>query len=243
VCVPTAVQARLAAARDWRQRAVAGCVPRPAGRFGSVSGLSSSSCEGVCSAGYACPAGSTDATAVICGVGQYSVAGAGACTNCSAGTYGSSMGLTTVSCSGLCAVGRFGSVSGLSMSSCEGACSAGYACPAGSTNATSVVCPPGQYSLSGWSMCNQCPVGLYGESPALPSSTCTAPCPPGRFGSIPGLSTPACSGPCDAGRFGSQPGLNASSCTAACPAGYFCPPGTANPTANVSLAVHTTLTV
>ena len=164
-------------------------------------------------------------------------AGAGACTNCSAGTYGSSMGLTTVSCTGLCAAGRFGSVSGLSMSSCEGACSAGYACPAGSTNATSVVCPPGQYSLSGWSMCNQCPVGLYGESPALPSSTCTAPCPPGRFGSIPGLSTPACTGPCDAGRFGSQPGVNASSCTAACPAGYFCPPGTANATANVGLVV------
>jgi hypothetical protein len=220
--------------------AVGGCTQCPPGTFGSIPGLSTTACTGLCSAGYACPARSTNATAVICGVDQYSVAGAGVCTNCSAGTFGSSTGLTTAGCSGLCAAGRFGSVSGLSSSSCEGACLAGYACPAGSTNATAVVCPPGQYSLSGWSMCNQCPVGLYGESPALPSSTCTAPCPPGRFGSSPGLSIPACSGPCDAGRFGSLPGANASSCTAACPAGYFCPPGTANATVNVRLAVRTT---
>jgi hypothetical protein len=222
--------------------AVGGCMQCPPGTFGSSPGLSTSACSGNCSApaGSACLAGSTSAPGTLCPVGQYSLAGAGVCTNCSAGTYGSSTGLTTAGCSGQCAAGRFGSVSGLSSSSCEGACIAGYRCPLGSTNATAAVCPPGQYSLSGWSMCSPCPVGLYGESPALPSSTCTAPCPPGRFGSIPGLSTSACSGPCDAGRFGSQPGVNASSCTAACPAGYFCPPGTANATANVRLAVYTT---
>ena len=222
--------------------AVGGCTQCPPGTFGSSPGLSTSACSGNCSApaGSACLAGSTSATGTLCPVGQYSLAGAGVCTNCSAGTYGSSMGLSTVGCSGLCAAGRFGSVSGLSSSSCEGACTAGYACALGSSNATAAVCPPGQYSLSGWSTCSQCPVGLYGESPALPSSTCTAPCPPGRFGSIPGLSIPACSGPCDAGRFGSQPGATTSSCTAACPAGYFCPPGTANATANVRSAVRTT---
>ena len=113
-----------------------------AGWFGSVSGLLSSSCEGACTAGYACPAGSTSSTAILCGAGRYSLAGAGVCINCSAGTYGSSTGLLTAACSGLCAAGRFGSVSGLSSSSCEGACMAGYACPPGSTNATAVVCPP-----------------------------------------------------------------------------------------------------
>jgi hypothetical protein len=222
--------------------AVGGCTQCPPGTFGSSPGLSTSACSGNCSApaGSGCLAGSTSATGTLCPVGQYSLAGAGVCTNCSAGTYGNSTGLTTAGCSGQCAAGRFGSVSGQSTSSCEGACTAGYACQLGSTNATAAVCLPGQYSLSGWSMCNQCPVGLYGDTPALPSSTCTAPCPPGRFGSIPGLSIPACSGPCDAGRFGSQPGANASSCTAACPAGYFCPPGTANATANVRFAVRTT---
>jgi hypothetical protein len=227
--------------------AVGGCTSCPPGTFGSSPGLSTPACSGNCNApaGNACLTGSTSATGTLCPVGQYSLAGSSVRTNCSAGTYGSSMGLTTAACSGLCAAGRFGSVSGLSSSSCEGACTAGYACPAGSINATAAVCLPGQYSLSGWSTCSQCSVGLYGESPALPSSTCTAPCPPGRFGSIPGLSTPACSGPCDAGRFGSQPGVNASSCTAACPAGYFCPPGTANATEHVRLFVtagnpHTT---
>jgi hypothetical protein len=217
----------------------ASCTLCPAGKFGTSTGSYSvaAACTGTCSAGYACPAGSTTATPAACGAGQYSLAGAGACTGCSPGTFGSSTGLTTAACSGLCAAGRFGSVSGLSSSSCEGACSAGYACPAGSTSATAVVCPSGWYSLSGWSVCSQCPVGLYGDTLALPWSTCTAPCPPGRFGSAPGLSTSACSGPCDAGRFGSQPGVNASSCTAACPAGYFCPPGTANATANVGLVV------
>jgi hypothetical protein len=146
-----------------------------AGRFGSVSGLSSSSCEGACIAGYACPVGSTNGTVVICGVGQYSLAGAGVCTNCSAGSYGSSTGLTTAGCSGQCAAGRFGSVSGLSSSSCEGACIAGYACPAGSTNGSAAMCAAGQYSPSGASSCTQCPSPTPFSSPG--SGSCFAACP------------------------------------------------------------------
>jgi len=126
--------------------AVGGCTQCPSGTFGSGPGLSTPACSGSCSApaGSACGAGSTSATGTLCPVGQYSLAGAGVCINCSAGTYGSSTGLLTAACSGLCAAGRFGSVSGLSSLSCEGACMAGYACPAGSTNATAVVCPPGR---------------------------------------------------------------------------------------------------
>jgi hypothetical protein len=147
-----------------------------AGRYGSVSGLSSPLCEGLCVAGYACLPGSTNATAAVCGAGQYSLAGSGVCTNCSAGTYGSSTGLSTVGCSGLCAAGRFGSVSGLSSSSsCEGACTAGYACPAGSTNATAVMCGIGQYSLRGAGSCTPCPTSMPFASSG--SESCYAACP------------------------------------------------------------------
>jgi hypothetical protein len=39
----------------------------PAGVFGSAAGLSSATCSGPCRAGYYCPAGSVNATAVPCG--------------------------------------------------------------------------------------------------------------------------------------------------------------------------------
>ena len=39
----------------------------PGGVFGDVSGLTTSACSGPCAAGYFCPSGSTNATAVRCG--------------------------------------------------------------------------------------------------------------------------------------------------------------------------------
>jgi hypothetical protein len=62
--------------------------------------------QGPCTAGYACPAGSTTSTpaAFICTAGTFSDPGASSCTNCSAGRYGSSSGLSSASCSGLCQV-------------------------------------------------------------------------------------------------------------------------------------------
>jgi hypothetical protein len=44
--------------------------------------LSTPACAGNCSAGYACPAGSTSSSAVMCVAGQYSSSGAGSCTQC-----------------------------------------------------------------------------------------------------------------------------------------------------------------
>lgn len=48
--------------------AVAGIVYRcPAGRFGAVAGLKSSSCSGVCAVGFYCPEGSVSAFQTVCG--------------------------------------------------------------------------------------------------------------------------------------------------------------------------------
>jgi hypothetical protein len=77
----------------------------PAGTYGSATGLTTAACTGLCTAGYACAAGSTTATAAICAAGKYSLAGAGACTNCPAGLFGDTDGLTTDSCTGLCTAG------------------------------------------------------------------------------------------------------------------------------------------
>ena len=60
-------------------------------RYG-VAGSTVSTCTGLCTAGYVCPPGSTNATAVVCPAGTYSAAGAGVCTNCSAGKFGNVTG-------------------------------------------------------------------------------------------------------------------------------------------------------
>jgi hypothetical protein len=117
----------------------------------------------------------------VCGAGQYSLAGSGVCTNCSAGKFGNTTALASGTCSGLCAAGRYGSVSGLSSAQCEGACAAGYACAAGSTNATAAVCGAGQYSLSGSGVCTNCSAGRFGSRPGLNASSCTAACPTGYY--------------------------------------------------------------
>jgi hypothetical protein len=176
--------------------AVGGCTQCPPGTFGSSPGLSTPACSGNCSAplGSVCLPGSTSATGTLCPVGQYRAAGYRSCTNCSAGTYGSSTGLATAGCSGLCAAGRFGSVSGLLSSLCEGACSAGYACPPGSINATAVMCGMGQYSLAGAGVCTNCSAGTYGSSMGLSTAGCSGLCAVGRFGSVSGLSSSSCEG-------------------------------------------------
>ncbi len=63
-------------------------------------------CDGLCSPGYACPAGSTasNTPANVCPSGTYSLAGASVCTNCPAGTYGSFSGLSAATCTGMCQV-------------------------------------------------------------------------------------------------------------------------------------------
>lgn len=60
--------------------------PCPAGRYGFLTGLTSSNCSGLCAKGYYCPAGSTVATQNLCPIGRY----------------GDREGLGSADCSGAC---------------------------------------------------------------------------------------------------------------------------------------------
>jgi hypothetical protein len=167
------------------------CQDCAAGRYGGTTGLATSSCSGQCSAGYACPAGSTSATASRCPPGQYSLASAEICTACPAGTFGEftirlvnlgglgflvpvPVGLTTAQCTGPCDAGRYGATGGQNASSCSGPCSTGFACPPGSTYPTVIMCPAGQYSMAGSGVCTACPSGQYsarGSAACVDSAT------------------------------------------------------------------------
>jgi hypothetical protein len=185
------------------------CTQCAAGRFGASLAQGNASCTGPCSAGFACPAGSANATARECPAGSYSPAGAGACSLCPAGVYGSSARAASSACSGPCAAGRFGDAAGQLTPGCAGPCLAGYACPAGSTSATQAVCAAGRYSTGGAGVCSPCAGGYYCPSPgssvaAPPAYVCSVghACPPGSV--------------VDA--------------VVRCAPGYFCPAGTGNAT-------------
>ena len=187
--------------------------PCAAGRFGATPGQPQAQCTGVCSAGYYCPAGSTNATSAACPPGTYSDTGAAACTLCPAGRYGAALAAASSACDGPCAAGRYGDAPGATNDSCAGECPAGYACGSGTVNATSTPCPPGLYSMAGSDVCAECPVGTYGATWRLGNASCSGPCPAGRYGGVSGLPSALCSG--------------------VCTAGYACPPASTSSTAEV----------
>lgn len=110
-------------------------------------------------------------------------------------------------------------------------------------------CPRGMYRPPGAGItlgeCAFCPRGLYGDSPGLESSDCTAkcpkgtyndrvgaksildckPCPRGVFGSTTGLTTSECSGPCPDGKYSMIEGLQSASECLDCPPYYRGPQG------------------
>ena len=98
------------------------CLPCPAGRFGSTTGLASSNCTGLCAAGRY---GVENAISPSCK------------DDCEVGYFGMSSTLRTTSlCDGQCAPGYLGSSSGQTSSSCNSPCPQGSFCPAGSTQPT-----------------------------------------------------------------------------------------------------------
>src|SRR3989344_2837442 len=132
-----------------------------AGYYGTSTTNSASTCNGACTAGYYCTAGSTSATQNACGTGKYCPAGSSGTTNCAAGYYGSS---TTNS-----------------VSTCNGACTAGYYCTAGSTRATQNACGTGKYCPAGSSGTTNCAAGYYGSSTTNSVSTCNGACTAGYY--------------------------------------------------------------
>jgi hypothetical protein len=113
------------------------CRACPAGRYGDQSNEMSALCTAACSAGYACPAGSTSPQQVQCLPGTYSsgagTTAQGVCTPCAAGTYQGSPG----------------------MGQCD-PCPAGSACPLGAIAPTA--CSAGQYAVAGDTsgVCSEC---------------------------------------------------------------------------------------
>jgi hypothetical protein len=143
----------------------------------------SSSCSGQCPKGYYCPEGTVSATSNPCPIGRFGAASGASsalsCELCAVGRFGNTSGLPSPNCTGLCASGYYGSTQGLNVSTCTGRCSAGYYCPAGSTNKTAVICPAGQFSVSGASSCTNCGFGFYGNTTGLTTQSCSGKCPAG----------------------------------------------------------------
>ena len=100
--------------------------PCPPGTYETEVGASTR-CQTLCPQGTFCPEGSTNPT------------------DCPAGTYGATEGLTTESCTGLCQTGHY--------------------CPAASTSATEYACPPGtageSQGLGSIEDCGQITVRLF----------------------------------------------------------------------------------
>jgi hypothetical protein len=151
-------------------------IPCPAGLFGASSGLSSPGCSGNCSAGHACPMGSTNAAGMPCPPGRFSLSGWGACADCGPGRYGASSGASTAACTG--------------------PCTAGYFCAPGSTNATAQECPRGAYCPEGGAAPIPCPVGRYGSSTLGTAFRDCTICPGGTYGNRSGEADEAGCAPC-----------------------------------------------
>jgi hypothetical protein len=137
------------------------CVMCPGGTYGATSGVTNSSCTGSCSAGYMCPAGSTNSTAAVCPMGFYSLDGAAGCWQCLPGRFGSAVGLTSGTCSGPCDPGSY--------------------CGLGSITSTGVLCPKGRYSLGGVGVCTGCPAGRWSSNVGQNVSDCPGSCSAGYY--------------------------------------------------------------
>lgn len=170
------------------------CVPCPAGSYGTTAGSTSATCDGNCTMGYYCIAGSTSPTQFIC----------------PAGTYGGRPGLTNATCSGLCAAGYWCAAGSTTPTYKE--CPVGSNSSAGATVQTQCQCIPGYKGLDGAS-CTACSEGQYksvsGDSPC-------ERCPSGRYGDDTGLTSSNCSGLCAAGYWCDVASISATS--TACPA-------------------------
>ena len=94
--------------------------------------------------------------------------------------------------------------------------------------------------------CVDCPIGVYGSSAGLTSSSCSGLCAPGKasvsvvslncifdalpgaYGNSAGQTSPSCSGLCTAGFY--CPAGSTSAIQNICPLGDYCPVGSAAPT-------------
>lgn len=144
-----------------------------------------------------------------CPPGQYSVAGVGACTPCSAGSF------TTQPGQMVCQYAlQLDSVFGLMRD--RRTCTAGYYCPV--TGITEpIACPLGMYSSAGSMYCTACPQGTVdlGATKGDVAVACT-PCPAGKtttsIGTFGSIATQCV--PCTAGYYCAGSGVPPTVCSA-----------------------------
>jgi hypothetical protein len=150
--------------------------------------------------------------------------------NCSAGYFGSTLGLAQATCTAACPagqfstggaamgcspcpVGRFGADAALASPLCSGECvaRAGRWCGDAATAADGEACPVGQFApSSGTTKCTPCPAGQF--APATGMASCL-PCEAGWYAGGPGWRE--CSR-CPSGRFGNSSGSSAGTCFSGC---------------------------
>ena len=170
-----------------------------------------------------CPEGSSEPLEVP--LGSYSTPESAAVTRrsgvqvCEAGYY----------CSGgvraPCVAGTYGSTTGLSSGSCSGPCEVGHYCPEGSVSATANKCGGAdKYCPEGSGSPLTVQSGHYSTplTAAVDVRSASAECDPGHW------CANGVRNVCASGFFEPNPGAT-SECTSQCPAGSYCPPGANTP--------------
>lgn len=239
VCPPgSATNTTLCPSGTFSVPAAAMCTDCAAGRYGTSVGSSNASCDGNCTAGFACPLRSTSPRPVsgLCPAGRFSMVGAGQCSACSAG-YACPPGSASPSpASSVCSAGRY-SWSGAEVCS---DCAPGFACPLPAAVIPTVAeCPAGRWSLGGAVACSACMAGRFGATPRMNVTGCTGDCtagfacPPGATNATHQQCGPGqyslggqemCSN-CTSGRYGASSGLSSALCSGPCQKGAYCPSG------------------
>jgi hypothetical protein len=192
-----------------------------AGRFCSTVNNVDDQGDGPCTAGYYCPAGSTNSMAEDAGIGKYTPTGAPARLDCAAGRYCSTVNNTT--------------------DQGNGPCQAGYYCPVGSSSPTAVASGLGSYTLVGATPADvlDCGAGKYCPNAANTSAD-RADCAGGRYCSTLNNSNDQGDGACTAGYF--CPAGSSSATQNNCPIGSYCTAGVAAATACSNAPNYSTYT-
>lgn len=218
--------------------------PCPGGRYGSVSGISHASCEGVCEAGYYCPIGSTLSKQYECGdASVFCIAGSNAPTPVQAGYYSiseidsSDVHLQTSErkcepgyyCAyGIrkkCSKGYYGETFGLVTHTCTGECYPGYYCNEGSTSPAENECGDPNYYCPGFGNYHPTLIdtGYYSIGGTEATRTGQLISPMGYY-AVNGILRA-----CSSGRYGSVEGLSSALCSGYCNQGYYCDVASTSP--------------
>jgi hypothetical protein len=212
------------------------CSKCPAGRYGSSSGLITSACDGLCSQGHFCAAGSQSRTAANCtGEGElatmyYCPAGVSEPKQVGPGYYATERSLSAgFGSRALCEAGWY-CVDGVKRK-----CEAGNYCEEESSSALPCrqpksYCPDGatqQLTVDRGYYAVETDSGYYGAQKKCElGSSCVngvmTPCFEGHFADE--LGSAACS-KCPQGKYGAIEGLATANCSGLCDAGYVCPAG------------------